>query len=112
MKEKSYVAIVSEVVDACSKKWPDPNKCSMCECDSNWYTNMYLDYSNNYISPNVFIESEILPNMEWDTIGEERDIRLASSSLLDMFCGVSHCQPMLSYERIGEICIKILKGEV
>lgn len=47
MKAKiSLVAVMSDVMTACSKKWSDSNLCN-CECDSNWMTNMYLDYNNN-----------------------------------------------------------------
>lgn len=108
---KHYAQNVSEVVNLCSTKWSDPTKCSMCERDSNWYTNMYLDYSNNYISQETFVENEILPYMNWTSIYEECTIRCTPQYLLDMFISIGHLQPMLSYERIGEICIKILKGE-
>lgn len=114
--KKSIIAIMSEVVTFCSTKWMDPNKCSMCECDSNWLTNMYLDCLNNYIDWNTFAIEEVLTPME---IEREEDFgieyaeyKCAVRSLIDLFRSVGFCQSAISHERVGEICIKILKGEV
>lgn len=102
---------MSDVVTACSKKWSDPYLCN-CECDSNWMTNMYLDYNNNYISRDTFIENEIMPSLDWKSFEERNKIKTCAESLLDMFRGIGMCQCALPYDRVGEICIKILKGEV
>lgn len=121
--KKSIVAIMSEVVTFCSTKWMDPNKCSMCECDSNWITNMYLDYTNNYITWSTFAIEEILTPME---IEREEDFGVEYAeykcavyslmelfrSLMELFRSIGNCQPAISHERVGEICIKILKGEI
>lgn len=103
---------MSEVVNACSTKWSDPKKCYMCECDSNWMTNMYLDYNNNYISRDTFIENEILPMLKWISNYDRFRLTDAAESLINLFNSIGKCQSALSYERIGEICIKILKGEI
>lgn len=109
---KSYVSTMSDVVTKCSLKWAHGNKRYLCDNDSNWFTNMYLDYSNNYVSQDTFIECEIYPVVECKTDVDEHYMRTAIESLMGLFCAVSQCQPMLSYERVGEICIRILKGEV
>lgn len=113
--DKSYVAIMSEVVNLCSKKWSDQKECCLCECDSNWYTNMYLDYSNNYVAEETFITSEIMNRFELEgrefKAYENLKYESAARSLIHLFQSVGYVQPMLSHERIGEICIKILKGE-
>lgn len=106
---------MSEVVNACSKKWSDKDKCYLCECDSNWITNMYLDYTNNYLNADTFAQNEVLDFMELN--GNEifgSDVvryRSAVKALINLFSSVGFCQPMLNHERVGEICIKILKGE-
>lgn len=109
--DKSYATIMSEVVNACSKKWSDKDQCYLCECDSNWYTNMYLDYSNNYLSWDTFVTNEILPRLDWGSDNERLKYKNSAHSLLTLFESVGYVQPMLSHERIGEICVKILKGE-
>lgn len=109
--EKSIVTIMSEVVNACSNKWSDPEQCT-CECDSNWMTNMYLDYMNNYISYKTFAENEVMTRLDWNSFNDRVKIVNAVKALLDLFHNIGYCQSALSYERVGEICIKILKGEL
>lgn len=109
---QSQVSFVSKVVTACSQKWSDKNKCYMCDCDSNWFTNMYLDYNNNYVSRDNFIENEIMPMLDWDSAYGRFRLHDCAESLLNLFNSIGECQSALSYERIGEICIKILKGEI
>lgn len=109
---QSQVSFISEVVNACSQKWSDKNKCYMCDCDSNWFTNMYLDYNDNYITRDNFIENEIMPMLDWDTEVDRYRLKGAAESLIALFVNIGNCQPMLPCERIGEICIKILKGEI
>lgn len=102
-----YVKIVSKVVTACADKWRDKG-------DSNWYTNMYLDYFNNYLTREVFIENEILSTVGYnqDDATEERLVKTYGMKLLELYHAVGHLQPMLSHERVGEICMRVLKGEV
>lgn len=107
----SPVVFMSRVVNACSKKWSDPDKCYLCDCDSNWMTNMCLDYNNNYIIRDIFIGNEIMPLLKWDSDYERLRLLCAAHSLLGLFNSVEECQPMLSYKQIGEICIKILQGK-
>lgn len=103
---------MSELVDVCSKKWSDKNKCYLCECDSNWITNMFLDYSNNYIKRQTFIDEEVLPLIAWRNTHEHWQYSKGVENLLNLYQSIGVCNPyMLSHERIGEICIKILKGE-
>lgn len=104
------IDIMSRVVNACSKKWQNPDKRYLCDCDSNWMTSMYFDY-NNYISSDTFIENEIMPLLKWDSDYERFRLLSAAHSLLSLFNSVGECQPTFSYKQIGETCIKILQGK-
>lgn len=109
MTEKNYLAYLSEVVETCSVKWSHKKQVYLDDCDSNWYTNMFLDYCNNYISQDTFIQNEIMPRIECNAITDEIQIKRAAGNMLDMFRGISGCRPMMSFERVGEVCINILK---
>lgn len=100
-----YVIMVSKVVTACADKWENKG-------DSNWYTNMYLDFLNNYLTESTFIELEVHPLIQSRHIKDEIDIETISKNLLGLFRSIGHLQPMISAERVGEIGMKILKGEV
>lgn len=96
------IKMISKVVTACANKWTNKG-------DSNWYTNMYLDYLNNYLTQDRFIENEIEPIIgdEWSGL-----VYAIVTSLLELSTSISYLQPMLTYEQVGEVAIKILKGEV
>lgn len=96
-----YVKTVGKVVTACADKWKDKG-------DSNWFTNMYLDFLNNYISHDTFVEEEI------ETIVGEcsSPVHAIGMSLLGLFVAICHLQPTLTYEQTGEVAMRILKGEV
>lgn len=100
-----YVIMVGKVVTACADKWKDKG-------DSNWFTNMYLDYMNNYISVNRFVENEIEPVVECENALQELERMRAASALISLFSGIGHLQPMLNAEQVGKVAMKILKGEV
>lgn len=102
---ESYAVIVSKVVTACAKKWESKG-------DSNWYTNMYLDWLNNYLTEATFIEIEVHPLIQSRHLQDEIRVETVAKNLLDLFRSIGHLQPMYSHALIGEICIKILKGEV
>lgn len=99
-----YVIMVGKVVTACADKWKDKG-------DSNWYTNMYLDWLNNYITVDRFVENEIEPIVECEDTIQAKYRHDAVIALINLFSGIRHLQPMISAERVGEIGMTILKGE-
>lgn len=98
-----YVRIVNRVVTLCADKWENKG-------DSNWLTNMFMDYQNNYISISTFIELEIQPMIQARHIQDEIEIETVAKNLIYLFSSIDHLQPMLPYERVGEIGMNILKG--
>lgn len=101
----NYTKKVGDVVEYCAARFAD-------EGVSNWYTNMYLYWLNNYITQERFYEDEILEKLQTDDATTNHHIYMAFKALMGLFYNVAHVQPHLSYGRVGEICIKILKGEV
>lgn len=103
--DKSYAVVVSEVVTACAKNWESKG-------DSNWYTNMYLDYLNNYILDSTFMELEVQPLMQTRHLQDEIYVETVGKNLLNLFRSIGNLQPMLTHEQVGEVAMRILKGEV
>lgn len=113
--ETNYVKIVSEVVSACSEKYSDINRVNETvkeDFSDSWMCNMYTDYMNNYITAAVFFDSEI-----GHILPEYADKHFTYAfkvveSMLDLFRSIGTLQPMLTYEQIGFVAERILKGEI
>lgn len=113
--ETNYVRVVSEVISACSEKYSNRNKVNGNVNDDfsdSWMCNMYSDWMNNYLTREVFFDSEIgtiLPEYADEHFTYAFKV---CNSLLDLFLSIGTLQPMLTYEQIGFIAERILKGEV
>lgn len=109
-----YVKIVSEVVSACAEKYSDINRVNETvkeDFSDSWMCNMYMDWTNNYLTTSVYFDSEIghiLP--EYADKHFVYAIKVVES-MLDLFRSIGTLHPMLTHEQIGFIAERVLKGE-
>lgn len=88
------------------------NAISEHECaDSNWLTNMYLIYTNEYLSWETFYEHEILPHLPISSMTRADEAHMISQceNLRNLFCATAHLGgEKASWHQIGETLLKML----